>query len=108
MPGPVTLNVGQKTTASVVVFDQNGNDMTAKFDFTTNPITWTLDNSTLDSESATGPDSTNSNVITSLAAGTANLTADVPGVANPTDTEQVINVAPAVATSIKINFSTPA
>jgi hypothetical protein len=105
MPGPVTLTIGQKTTASVAVFDQNGVDMTAKYDFNANPIAWTLDNTTFDSQSATGPDSANSDVITSLAAGTANLTAVTNGL---TDIEQVINQAAAqVPTSVKINFSTP-
>jgi len=104
MPGPVTLDVGQKTTASIQVFDQTGQDMTSKIDFAANPISWTLDNPALDSESATGPDSSNADVITSLAGGTANLQASCLGL---TDTEQIINVAPAVPTSIKISFSTP-
>jgi hypothetical protein len=105
MPGPVTLVIGQKTTASVAVFDQNGVDMTASYNFTTNPITWTEDVTTFDTQSATGPDTTNSDVITSIAAGTTNLTATTGGL---TDTEQVINQAQAqVATSIKVNFSAP-
>lgn len=104
--GPVTLVVGQKTTASVVVFDQNGVDMTAKYDFVKNPITWTLDNLSFDSQSVTGPDSANSDAITSLAAGTANLTATTGGL--PSDIEQVINqAAPQVPTSVKISFTTP-
>lgn len=106
MQGPVTLIVGQKTTASVVVFDENGNDMTSSYDFTANPLTWTEDVSTFDTQSATGPDTTNSDVITSIAAGTTNLSALTGGL---TDVEQVINQAKApVPTSIKINFSTPA
>ncbi len=105
MPGPVTLVVGQKTTASVAVFDQNGVDMTANYNFTTNPITWTLDNTTFDSQSDNAPDTTNSDVITSLAVGTSNLTAVTGGLQ---DIEQVINQAQAqVPTSVKINFSQP-
>jgi hypothetical protein len=105
MPGPVTLIVGQKTTASVAVFDQNGVDITASYNFTANPITWSEDVTTFDTQSATGPDSTNTDVITSIAAGTTNLTALTGGL---TDVEQVINQAAApVPTSIKINFSAP-
>ena len=101
MPGPVTLTVGQKTTASVAGFDQNGAPFA--IDFTANPVTWTLDNTTLDS-STPQPDQTD--VIASLAAGTANLNAACAGF---TDTEQVINVAQApVLSSIKIDFSPPA
>jgi hypothetical protein len=104
--GPVTIVVGQKTVASLVIFDQNGVDMTSKYDFTANPITWALDNTTFDSQSATGPDSSNADTITSLAAGTANLSATTGKLS---DVEQVINQAQAqVATSAKISFTTPA
>lgn len=96
--GPVTLTVGQKTTATVLGFDQNGAPIT--IDFTKDPVTWTLDNSTLDS-STPQPDA--SDVIASLAAGTANLTASCAGF---TDTEQIINVVQTpVLSSIKINFA---
>jgi hypothetical protein len=96
--GPVTLTVGQKTTATVLGFDQNGAPIA--IDFTANPVTWTLDNTTLDSST---PQPDQSDVVASLAAGTANLSAACAGF---TDTEQVINVAQApVLSSIKINFA---
>jgi len=101
MLGPVTLTVGQKTTATVQGFDQNG--AAFPIDFTANPVTWTLDNTTLDSST---PQPDQADVVASLAAGTANLTAACAGF---TDTEQVINVAqPPKLASIKIDFSTPA
>lgn len=100
MPGPVTLNVGQKTTATVQGFDQNGAPFA--IDFTAHPVTWTIDNSSLDSST---PQPDQSDVIASLAVGVANLTAACAGL---TDTETITNVAAApVLSSIKINFSTP-
>lgn len=99
--GPVTLTVGQKTTATVQGFDQNGAPFA--IDFTANPVTWSIDNTTADS-STPQPDS--SDVVASLAAGVANLTAVCAGF---NDTEVVTNVAQApTLSSIKINFSTPA
>ncbi len=102
--GPVTLTVGQKTKATVLGFDQNG----APFAGTIPPITYTIDNSTLDSST---PDGANGDDIVSLGAGTANLTASLTtaeGVALQ-DTETITNVAQApVLSSVKIDFSTPA
>ena len=99
--GPVTLTVGQKVTATVLGFDQNGAPF--PIDFTANPVSWTIDNSTLDS-STPQPDS--SDVVESLAAGVANLTATCAGF---TDSETVTNVAQApVLSSIKIDFGQPA
>ena len=101
MQGPVTLTVGQKTTATVLGFDQNGAPFA--IDFNANPVTWAIDNSTLDS-STPQPDS--SDVIASLAAGVANLSATCAGLS---DSEVVTNVAQApTLSSIKIDFSTPA
>jgi hypothetical protein len=101
MPGPVTLNVGQKTTATVQGFDQNGAPFA--IDFTANPVTWTIDNASLDSST---PQPDQSDLIVSLAAGVANLTATCAGL---TDTETITNVAVApILSSIKINFSAPA
>jgi hypothetical protein len=100
--GPVTLNIGQKTTASVVGFDQNGQPFNG-------PIptpSYSIDDTSLDSI-ATSTDPSQEDV-TSLAVGTANLTATVTGPSGPlTDTEQVINVSPQVLSSVKIQFSTP-
>lgn len=99
--GPVTLTVGQKVTATVQGFDQNG--AAFAIDFTANPVTWAVDQSALDS-STPQPDS--SDVIASLSSGTANLSASCAGFM---DTEQVINVAQAPQlSSIKISFGTPA
>jgi hypothetical protein len=103
--GPVTLTVGQVTVASIDGFDQNG----APF---TGPIptpTWSIDNATLDSIAADATNAANEDV-TSLAVGTANLTATLVTAAGTTltDTETITNVAQApVLSSIKINFATP-
>lgn len=100
MPGPVTLTVGQSVTATVQGFDQNGAPFA--IDFTANPVVWSIDDATLDSST---PQADQSDLLMSLAAGTANLTATCAGL---TDTEQVINVAaPPKLSSIKINFGTP-
>lgn len=101
MQGPVTLTVGQKTTATVLGFDQNGAPF--PIDFTANPVTWTIDNTTFDSST---PQPDQSDVIASLAAGVANLSASCAGFS---DSEVVTNVAVAPKlSSIKIDFSTPA
>lgn len=101
MQGPVTLTIGQKTTATVLGFDQNG--AAIPIDFASTPVVWSLDNATLDSST---PQPDGSDVVASLAAGVANLTATVGSFS---DTETVTNVAQApVLASIKIDFSTPA
>lgn len=98
--GPVTLTVGQKTTGTVLGFDQNGAPFT--IDFTANPVTWADDTETVLSDAPTPPTDT----FTALAAGVANVTATCGGF---TDTEQATVVAAApVLSSIKIDFSTPA
>ena len=101
MPGPVTLNPGQSVIATVEGFDQFGNPF--PIDFTANPVTFTLDNPTLDTEvTGTAPGTED---ITYEAAGTANLTATCAGFS---DTEQIINSSPAPKlASIKVSFGTP-
>lgn len=98
--GPVKLTVGQKTTASVLGFDQNGAPFT--IDFNANPVTWTDDNQAVASDAPTPPTDT----ITGVAAGVANITATCGGF---NDTEQVTVAAAApVLSSVKIDFTTPA
>lgn len=98
--GPVTITVGQKSTATVQGFDQNGAPF--PIDLTANPVTWAIDQSTLDSST---PAADGSDAIVSLAGGVANLTATCAGFS---DTETITNVAVApVLASIKIDFSTP-
>ena len=103
--GPVTLTVGQVTVASVDGYDQNG----APFTGTIPTPVWSIDNAALDSIAADSNNAANEDV-TSLAAGTANLTATVTTAAGTTltDTETITNLAEApVLSSIKINFATP-
>lgn len=98
--GPVKLTVGQKTTATVLGFDQNGAPFT--IDFTANPVTWTDDNEAVASDAPTPPTDT----ITGVSAGVANITATCAGF---NDTEQVtVSAVVPVLSSIKIDFSTPA
>jgi hypothetical protein len=98
--GPVKLTVGQKTTASVLGFDQNGAPFA--IDFNANPVAWTDDNETSVQDSTpTAP----TDVLTALAAGVANIGATCGGF---TDTEQAtVSAVVPVLSSIKIDFSTP-
>lgn len=101
--GAVTLNVGQKTVASVDGFDQFGNP------FPNVPAgSWSIDNPALDTISQDATNPANEDIL-SVAAGVANLTATVTNAQGTvlTDTEAITNVATPVLTSIKINFSTP-
>ena len=104
--GPVTLNVGQKTVASIDGFDQFG----APF---TGPIptpTWSIDNPALDSIAADATNPENEDV-TSLAAGVANLSVSLTSAEGLVckDTQAITNdAAVPVLSSVKINFSTPA
>ena len=94
--GPVTLNVGDKKTVSVLGFDQNGAPFA--IDFTANPVTFTDDNPSAVQDT---PGSTVTDPITALAAGVANLGATCAGFS---DTESVTVVAAApVLSSIKIS-----
>lgn len=107
---PLTLQVGQKSTATVVVFDQFGQPMNS-FDFTANPPSWTIDQpSAVGLASGSQPNQEVVSGTAATAAGSpANLTVSVPGVANPTDTEQVtVTQAASVPTSVQIQFSAPA
>jgi len=105
--GPVTLNVGQSTTASVDGFDQFGNPWTGAIP----TVTYSIDNSTIAS-STPNPDNL-TDVVVGLAAGTANLTATLTTAEglSLSDTQSVtVNSVPPpvpVLSSIKLNFSTP-
>jgi hypothetical protein len=107
--GPVTLNQGQSTIASVQGFDQFGNPMPA--DFVIPPVTFSIDNSTIASSTPNADGVTDA--IVGLTGGVANLTATVQGPNGPlSDVETVTVVASPpptpVLSSIKIAFSTPA
>jgi len=102
--GPITLQVGQTTVASVDAFDQNGQP----FKGTIPTPSWSIDQPSFDSITADSTTPANEDV-TSLAAGVANLTVSVAGPNGPlTDTETITNVVPQVLTSVKINFAPPA
>ena len=108
MVGPVILNIGQKTSATLFGFDQNGQPMPATFVMPT--VTWTLDIPTFDSST---PNASNGVDLVSLSAGVANLKADVTSAEGLalSDTETVTNnpivVLPPVLSSVKIGFSVP-
>lgn len=99
----IALTVGQLTVASVLGFDQNGNPYLG----TIPTPSYSIDQPTIDS---IAPDATNpaNEDVTSLAAGTANLTATVQGPNGPlTATGQITNTVPQVLSSIQLQFSTP-
>jgi hypothetical protein len=102
--GPVSLAVGQKTTASIDGFDQNGAPWTGAIP----PVTFTIDNPAF---ATSTPNSDNvTDVVAGVSAGIANLSASLTNAAGTvlTDTETVTVVAAApVLSSIKVNFSTP-
>lgn len=103
--GPVVLNPGQMTVASVDGFDQNG----APFTGTIPTPSWAIDNPALDTIAADATNPANEDV-TYASAGVANLTVTVVSAEGKTltDTETVTNnAAPAVLSSVKINFATP-
>lgn len=104
--GAVTLNIGQTTVASVAGFDQFGNP------FSPVPTpTWAIDQPSLDSI-VSDPTTPANEDVTSLAPGTANLSAAVAGSNGTlTATAVITNVAVTptpVLTTIAIEFSTPA
>jgi hypothetical protein len=108
--GPVTLAQGQSSTATIDYFDQNGNLMSPSSTFTPPTVTYTIDNSAI-ATSVPQPDG-QSDLVTWVSAGIANLTATVAGPNGTlTDTETVTCqpavVATPVLSSIKINFSAP-
>src|SRR6266403_2089471 len=96
--GPAVITVGQTTPASVLGFDQNG--AAIAIDFTANPVSWSIDNSTIAS-STPNPDSTDT--VVGVSAGVANLTASCAGFTD-TETVTVTAVVP-VLSSIKISFA---
>lgn len=98
--GPVTLNIGQSTTASVQGFDQNGAPFA--IDFAANPVTYTIDNSAIAS-STPNNDAGQTDTVVGLTAGVANLTATCAGF-NDTESVTVVAAAP-VLSSIKLSFS---
>lgn len=95
--GPATMQIGDKKTATVQGFDQNGAPMA--IDFAANLVTWADDNeaSVSDSPAADGSDP-----LTALAAGVMNLAATCAGL---TDTETVtVPAAAPVLTTIKVSI----
>lgn len=95
--GPATLTVGDKKTATVLGFDQNGSPFA--IDFTANPVTWSDDN---EGSVADAPAADGSDPLTAVSAGVANLTASCAGF---TDTETVTVLAAApVLSSIKVSI----
>jgi hypothetical protein len=108
--GPVTLAQGQSTTATIDYFDQNGNIMSPSSTFTPPTVTYSIDNPAF---ATSVPQSDGqSDLVTYVSAGVANLTATVAGPNGTlTDTETVTCqpavVATPVLSSIKINFAAP-
>ena len=102
---PLTLNVGQTSTATVVGFDQFGNPF--PIDFTVNPPAWTIDNAAVSiAANATVPTSEDVKGVSATGATPANLTVTCAGLS---DTEQITVLAPApVLTSLKVTFTPPA
>ena len=107
--GPVTLQQGQSTVASIDYFDQTGAPMPATF--TPPNITYSIDHPEIAS-STPNPDN-QTDPIAYVTAGVANLTArctSAEGLAL-SDTETVtctpVVVPPPVLSSIKINFAAP-
>lgn len=96
--GPATLSVGDKKTATVLGFDQNG----AAFTGSIPDVTWADDNEPVVQDAPT----TTSDGLTAVAAGVANLTATVQGPNGPlSDTESITVLAAApVLSSIKISI----
>lgn len=103
--GPVTLNPGQSSNATVLYFDTNGNPMPSSF--VPPPVTYAIDNSAIASSAPQADGQTD--LVTYVAAGVANLTATVQGPNGVlTDTETVTcTAAQAILGAIKIGFSTP-
>lgn len=94
--GPATLTVGDKKTATVLGFDQNGAPFA--IDFTANPVTWTDDNEAAVQDAPT----TTSDPLTAVAPGVANLGATCAGFSD-TEAITVVAAAPKLS-SIKISI----
>lgn len=108
MQGPVVLNPGQSTKATVLYFDQNGAPMPSRF--VPPAVTFSIDNPAIASSTPEGDGQTDD--IAYVTAGVANLTASVTSAEGLalTDTETVTDTAVVVTpvlSSIKIDFSTP-
>jgi hypothetical protein len=108
--GPVVLAQGQSATATIDYIDQNGNLMSPSSTFTPPDVTYTIDTPAFAS-SVPGADK-QSDLLTWLSAGVANLTATVAGPNGPlTDTETVTcqpgTVTTPVLSAIKINTTAP-
>ena len=94
--GPATLTVGDKKTATVLGFDQNGAPFA--IDFNANPVTWADDNESAVADTPTA----NADGLTAVAPGVANLGATCGGFS---DSESITVVAQApVLSSIKISI----
>ena len=101
--GPVAIQIGGSTVASIDGFDQNG----APFTGTIPSPAYSIDTPTI---ASIAPDANVANEdITGVTAGVANLTATVQGANGPlTDTEPVTVLAAApILSSIKLNFNAP-
>jgi hypothetical protein len=106
--GPVVLNQGQATQATLLYFDQTGNPMPAGF--VPPAVTYAIDNPAIASSAPESDGQTDD--IAYVSAGVANLTATVQGPNGPlSDTETVtcnpVVVPPPVLSSVKIAFTAP-
>jgi hypothetical protein len=104
---PLTLQVNETKTATVIVLDQFGNEF--PLDFAANPPSWTVDQpSTVGIGAGSQPQD---ELVTGLAPTNldAVLSVSVPGVANPNaqETITVVEAPPPVPvpTSVQIRFS---
>ncbi len=104
MIGPVTLTVGDKKTATLQGFDQNGAPFVID-PSTVASVAWVMSDPALDSST---PNADNSDAIVSLSAGVANLSGTLTTTDGKTfsDIETITNVAQApVLSSVKIDFA---
>jgi hypothetical protein len=107
--GPISLTVGQTTTASVVGFDQFGNPMPS--DFVMPPVTFSIDTPAIASST---PDADGlTDAIVGVSPGVANLTASVSGPNGTLTDTETVTVIPAVQeapvlSSVKVAFTEPA
>jgi hypothetical protein len=107
--GPISLTVGQTTTASLIGFDQFGKPMPS--DFVMPPVTFSIDTPAIASSTPNGDGVTDA--VVGVSVGVANLTASVYGPNGIlTDTETVTVTpavqAPPVLSSVKVAFTQPA
>ena len=105
MQGPITLNVGQSTTATVLGFNADGSPFTG----TMPTASYTVSDPAQDSVTA---GSANDATVTSLAAGSADFSVTLTTAEGIqlTDSTSITNVAvvpPQALSSIKLDFSTP-